>query len=190
MEPWGWNPHTFEAVGTTLAAVVAATALALAAWQQRLALLDRRRDQARWITVQRVMRRGNPKMAGMKLLVANASPSPVTGLRLVVRYREHVFGLLGGRDSVLGLPITGTVVTSASWFRRQSRCVVIAEVGWESLNATTSRTYHLWNDLGGPRPVLVGVSFVDVNGKRWTRSVEGDLFPGQTLPAPPEFDEF
>ncbi|TWD81589.1 hypothetical protein FB561_2705 [Kribbella amoyensis] len=167
MSGWGWDPSSFEAIGTSAAALIAATALRQAIRQQKSSLDERLRAQARLVSVQRVTRRENRGRL-LTVLVTNASSSPINAVLPAATFGADPATHL---DHLLGHPIVGSLsvrgLTRRPWDRRR---LVVADVGWTFLDAGQSRRHAVWLDPEHPPLLDFGLVFTDASGRRWHRS--------------------
>jgi hypothetical protein len=172
---WGWNPGTFEALGTVTASMLAAVAVLIAVREQRSQSRARARDQASRISFYETEWRGHPDMS-IQLRVGNHSSLPIRGLALVILYnRTNVHDVLlepriQAESSLprYTLRPTGTRVSCIELTPRTRRVLPPGEYGMLDLKIDVRAL------AGGIRD-SIGLVFVDDQERTWVRTLRGQL---------------
>ncbi len=190
-DQWGWNPSTFEAIGTVAAATLAAVALLLAVADRRSEARRARQAQAQPILVfeHGSGRRGDP----LEVVVHNRGGTDVMVSAFTLRYRARSFWnrkrprnchdviteppdpqYEGYRSSLLPLDLWG--YASYDWRARPHLRgpEVVAPGDSTSMTIRLGPCAPPW----GERKNTFGVMFADGDGNVWTRTIGGRLRPG------------
>lgn len=187
MDSWGWNPASFEAVGTVAAAFIAVFALlATTAHERRRRGTEREQQKRRHAQGVSVLREDNRDQ--LAVTVRNDGPSPITAVSLIVRVLssdggEHIdriraAGDFEERSTRTWVAHRGVFSTSYTYGLvgkyissvppgKSERLVVVP---WQAIRDGISLSS--WD---------VGVHFTDIDGNQWTRSVDGTLLVGAAL---------
>lgn len=197
-EQWGWNPGTFEAVGTVGASFVAVVALSISLYQLRGSRRDEVASQARTVSVHWVTFaiKSKDEWEGMEFQLHNDSNMPIRIPRLLVTYYPH--SLWPDEPWSLGY----------RWKQRRSRYFPSDKKRFPGSDHLQRHVrlfgsvvdleidYKNWPQviMPGERPVLrgdfpaksailpsIGLSFTDASGRWWTRSLNGELIDGVRL---------
>jgi hypothetical protein len=195
---WGWNPSSFEAIGTVAAFAVGFLALTITMTQNRREQEDYRARHARLVSVQvlnvDMHDRGGDGAPHLRytISITNSGPLPVQALEPVVggRWVKHedlrdLFGL--GRSPrststtrILWKLWCSEALSDLEWgaVLPRKELTVVLVLKTSTSTKTSTATKYAWTRN------TIGVTFTDAEGQRWTRRLDGALRPGTALPGP------
>lgn len=205
MNEWGWNPSTFEALGTVGASFVAVIALLVSLLARSNQRRSDRAAQAVLVTISRALDE-EQVVAGDRettsFTIRNDSDQPVFYLQFMIdmgptSLRELLLTAFdrppeGGRITDIHRIVAenhfpGRAKTGMFWsFHLHHSLVRVAPTDWPvrldpHSEVTLSITLINGYSLGFPAGFCVGVIFRDSQNRWWTRRLDNVLIPGSRL---------
>jgi hypothetical protein len=186
---WGWNPGSFEAIGTVAAFVVGFVALAATFRQQNQLRDDDRARHARMVSVQLLQteQREGSSHRRYTIVITNSGLLPIQNLKPVVGgvwiHPRQLGQSLFGPGVVAQADNTQQALPFLPWLWRST---AMRDLGWGAVAPGGQATVSMLLDVSTVswRKDHIGVTFTDAEGRRWTRRLDGTLRGGTMVFGP------
>ncbi|WP_347059667.1 hypothetical protein ABC795_04265 [Blastococcus sp. HT6-30] len=171
---WDLTPETVGAIGGAVGAILTGIGIIIAARQYRSTILDRQMEQASKVSLYRIWQNEEPLIVNATLL--NASDRPISQVAFVALSRDSNPFDFTDQAEIYSMG-------SHHSFLRQTRLSYarIEELYRVDPGAHDIRIPFTASGRPGRPWSTVGVSFVDANGRSWTRRLDGELLLGLQL---------
>jgi hypothetical protein len=172
---WGWNPATFEALGTVGATCFAAVAALLAVMEQRQVRRASLERHAMAVSAYEIER--GVAVAGevhVTIGVRNSGSMPIYGLLLAAWHSDANPSSVVSEPAILSSQTSGRFL----WFGSEFSLMEF-EYNVVLPPETTARVDILLclEHLIGNIRSSIGIAFRDCEGRRWIRTLDGRLIP-------------
>lgn len=189
---WGWNPDSFQAIGTVAAFGVGLFALLVTLRQQRMLQADAQLRYARLVDAQLLEDDESPISSHHRqytIAITNAGPLPVHNVKPVIggvwiRFRDLTSSLFGpGIAADVG---STQALLPFGWWGLLWKSTAMKDLGWGSLAPGREVTVTMLLDTSAVhwRKDHIGVAFTDADGLRWTKRLDGSLRGGNAVFGP------
>ena len=197
---WGWNPSTFEAVGTVGASVVAVAALSISLAQWKASRVDLLASNARMVTVSFAAARDSAEnWDGVTVSVRNEGALPIRIWAMILKVDPIPLNERTDPDReyppTSALKDCWTVSMHGGLWGRPAEYVMRRKAWPQSIEANATGVIEVETDpgvnLSGIRVQgrtdlystggAVGITFRDAGGIEWTRRVDGQILRGRGL---------
>lgn len=178
--PGGFSPEAVGAIASSVSALIAASALAVAV---RTYLDNSRaaaRSQAGQVSAKRTVT-GNP--GPIEIRITNYSQENIFDLSLILRTSSWKTALPPPQlDWVNGLIVGNLLRPTYSRWLLGNGALIPPGVSTLKVYLPPGEKVHLTPGERKPISSNVAIGFVDVNGRAWTRRLDGKLIKGWKIP--------